>query len=144
MSKIPKEPCNNYTPNPGAFPACVCKWAQMAHKSEQKKKPNTPEEIAKLITHFCSFEGTAPLNKALLETEIAEAIERERDDRQELLKEIERLKNYGRVESAGEYFIIKPGMQKGRIWVGSTGGEGGDFDQDELFMHIRKFYDERF
>src|SRR3990167_10616202 len=35
-----------------------------------------------------------------------------------------------KIESAGEYFIIRPGMAKGRIWIGTTGGEGGDFDQD--------------
>ena len=50
----------------------------------------------------------------------------------------------GVIRSAGEYFKIKPGYQPGRIWIESTGGEGGDFNQDELFMHIREFYDKRF
>ena len=59
-------------------------------------------------------------------------------------KEIESLKQNGVIKSCDDYFKIKPGMQAGRIWIESTGGEGGDFDQDELFMHIREFYDKRF
>lgn len=58
--------------------------------------------------------------------------------------EIQELKKNGLIESSGEYFKIKPGYEKGKIWIESTGGEGGDFDQDELFMHIREFYDKRF
>lgn len=63
---------------------------------------------------------------------------------EELQQENSRLQKNGRIESCGEYFEIRPGMAKGRIWIESTGGEGGDFDQDELFMHIREFYDKRF
>lgn len=58
--------------------------------------------------------------------------------------EAEELQKNGRIESVGEYFKIRPGIQKGKIWIESTGGEGGDFDQEELFIHIRNFYDTHF
>ena len=65
-------------------------------------------------------------------------------DLKEKLKLAEDSLKNGIIESCGEYFKIKPGCQKGKIWIESTGGEGGDFDQDDLFMHIREFYEKRF
>ena len=48
------------------------------------------------------------------------------------------------IKSSGNSFLLRPGMQKGRVWIEAESGEGGDFDQDELYMHIREFYDKRF
>lgn len=39
---------------------------------------------------------------------------------------------------------LKKGIAKGKIWIGTEGGEGGDFDVVELSAHIRRFYDENF
>jgi len=49
-----------------------------------------------------------------------------------------------KISSCGESFTLSKGMTKGKVWIGKQDGEGGDFDQDELFVHIRRFYDERF
>lgn len=48
------------------------------------------------------------------------------------------------IRSAGDTFTLKEGMQKGKIWIDNGQGEAGDFDQDELYMHIRDFFDRRF
>jgi len=63
----------------------------------------------------------------------------------EIAKEILRLKrDTFTIKSSGESFTIRDGMAKGRVWIEKEDGEGGDFDQDELFMFIREFYNKRF
>lgn len=48
------------------------------------------------------------------------------------------------ISSKGKSFSIKKGIMEGKIWIECEDGEGGDFNQDELYQAIRKFYDERF
>lgn len=48
------------------------------------------------------------------------------------------------IGSGAKFIQIKTGIEKGKIWLETQDGEGGDFNQDELFSILEKFYNDRF
>ena len=101
------------------------------------------ERIAKRIIDT-SADGDNSPRYNWAEAELIKALDSKDSLIQAKEDRIKELEANGFIQSCGDYFKIRKGMAKGRIWIESTGGEGGDFDQDELFMHIREFYDKRF
>ena len=49
-----------------------------------------------------------------------------------------------KIEYAGNFYLIRPGMRKGKIWIENQDGEGGDFSEIKLFGLLRRFFDENF
>lgn len=109
-------------------------------------KPLTAEEFGEQIFNKILI-GMGQFHKL----EMVEKIEKA-DELESLI--IEALLSFSRQESAplveveikssGNIFKIRKGMRGGRIWIENEEGEGGDFDQDEFYMHVRDFFDRRF
>ena len=47
-------------------------------------------------------------------------------------------------EDSTKNLIIKPGIQKGTIWIQREDGEGGEFSANDFYKVLNKFYNDNF